>query len=814
VDEQAIRERAAELVGQLSVEEKASLTSGRDFWTTEGIERVGLPAITVTDGPHGVRLQQGATDHLGLHEAVPATCFPTASALAATWDLELVREVGVAIAREALEFGVGVVLGPGVNLKRSPLCGRNFEYFSEDPLLSGELAAAFIDGVQSQGVGTSLKHFAANNQESRRMTIDAVVPPRVLRELELASFEIAVTRAQPWTVMCSYNRLNGTYACQHPWLLTDVLKDEWGHEGIVVTDWGAMDDRVTALAAGCELEMPGVNPTSDARIAAAVRAGLLDAAILDAAATRLVAMALRADANRQPDATFDRDEHHALARTVAANAAVLLRNEADALPIRDGDTVAVIGAFADRPRFQGTGSSRISPTRVDSLRSELLAALGEERIVGYAPGYADTEHVDDALLVDAVALAAQADVAVVCVGLPDGYENEGNDRAFLGLPPTHDALVAALAAAHPRVAVVLANGAPVTMPWAADVAAVLEGYLGGQAGGGGLADVLTGAVNPSGRLAETFPRSHDDVPAHRNFPGGPATVEYREGLYVGYRYHDTVGGDVLFPFGHGLSYTSFSYGEPVLDRDTIEVAELAEGGTVQVDVEVTNTGARAGATVVQLYVRDVESAVHRPDRELRAFAKVHLEPGASATATLTLGERAFAFWDTEADDWTVEPGSFELLVGTSSRDVVGRASLTVPGEALPSRDEPAVYRRPSRYLDVDRASFEALLGHPAPPNEPPTRPFDRNTPIGDTASTAFGRILVPIVERRLRASFGDDPANEALVVSMLEEAPLRTLLMGGVTDEQLDTIVDLVNGDWSSGANRVASQLRELLERR
>jgi len=805
-----ITTRAGDLVRQLTLQEKASLCSGSDFWTTQGIERVGIPAVTVTDGPHGVRLQAGQTDHLGLNDSVPATCFPTASALAATWDPELIGAVGRAIADECLEFGVGVLLGPGANLKRSPLCGRNFEYLSEDPWLTGRLAAAFVDGVQSRGVGTSLKHLAANNQESRRMTIDVVADERSLRELELAGFEQAVRRSQPWTVMCSYNRLNGTYACEHEWLLTDLLKGEWGHTGIVVTDWGAMNERVPALVAGCELQMPGIDDAPDRAIVAAVTDGHLDVEVLNAAAVRLVALALRAEEGRRPDATFDRDEHHALARKVAGEAAVLCRNVDDALPIGDDDRVALLGAFAQAPRYQGTGSSRIEPTRIDTLHQELAALIGAER-VSDAPGYDHPTERDERLIAAALDAASQADVAVVCVGLPDGHENEGDDRSHLRLPPTHDALVAAVAAVHDRVVVVLSNGAPVEMPWVDDVEAIVEGYLGGQAGGGGLADVLTGAVNPSGRLAETFPRHLDDVPSTRTFPGGPSTVEYREGLYVGYRFHDTVDGDVLFPFGHGLSYTSFAFGEPTLDRDEVAVDDL-DDAEVTVTVPVSNTGARAGRAVVQVYVRDVEAAVHRPDRELKAFTKVGLDPGATMYVKLPLDRRAFAYWHPDLRTWTVEPGRFEVLVGASSRDLRGTATLEVTGRSLlPERDEPPVYRRPTRYLDVDAASFAALLGRPLPANPGFERPYTRNTPIGVTATSPQGRALTWAVERRLRQQFGDDPANEALVRSMVDEAPLRTLLMGGIAEEELDSLIDLVNGRWALGSERL---LRSLWERR
>jgi beta-glucosidase len=802
---------AAQLVARMTLEEKASLCSGRDFWTTEAVERLGVPSVLVTDGPHGVRLQQGATDHLGINQAVPATCFPTASALAATWDRELVAEVAGAIAAECLEFGVDVLLGPGVNIKRSPLCGRNFEYYSEDPLLTGELATAFIDGVQSRGVGTSLKHFAGNDQEHRRLVVDAVYDVRTLRELELTAFELPVTRAQPWTVMGAYNRLNGTYACEHPWLLTDVLKGEWGHEGIVVTDWGAMNDRVAAIAAGCELEMPATDGSSDRRIVEAVRAGELDEAVLDRAAIRLVALALRAAANRRPDATFDRDAHHALARRTAAEAAVLCRNEHDALPIRDGEQVALIGALAEHPRFQGTGSSRITPTRVDTLRAELGALVGEER-VRYAPGYLHGPHADlgapDADLVrEAVRTATGADVVVVCVGLPDGFENEGNDRVDLRLPVAHDALVSELAAVHDRVVVVLSNGAPVELPWGDDVEAVLEGYLGGQAGAGGLADVLTGTVNPSGHLAETFPQHLADDPASRRFPGGPVAVEHREGLYVGYRYHDTVGTDVRFPFGHGLSYTTFAIDDVRLDRPEVSPEDLREGAGVTVSAEVTNTGERAGKVVVQVYVRDPESCVYRPDRELRAFTKVALDPGESRRVELVLGQRAFAFWDVERDGWTVEPGRFEVFVGSSSRDLRAGAELTVTGEPFPAREEPAVYREPAHPLDVDDDAYEALLGRPLPLAERPVGPFTRNSTLSEVAHTDAGRIVVRAFERELRAGFGDDPANEALVGSMLDHSPLRTLLMGGISGDELDLVVELVNGRRPPGGEELLAKL-------
>ena len=832
-------EQAARIVAGLTLPQKASLCSGRDFWTTQDLEEAGVPAVTLTDGPHGVRLQAGGADHLGLSESVPATCFPTASALAASWDPDLIAEVGAAIALECRALGVGVLLGPGTNLKRTPLCGRNFEYFSEDPLLAAELATAFVTAVQAHGVGTSLKHLAGNDQETRRMTIDAVYDERTLRELELAAFEQVVRRAQPWTVMSAYNRLNGTYAGEHPWLLTEVLRDDWGFEGIVVTDWGATNDRVAGLAAGCDLQMPGTACGSEAKIVAAVEAGDLDVEVLDATAVRLVALALAAAANAPadeatptPDATpaahpapaFDVDAHHRLARRIAADTVVLCRNERDALPIGKDDRVALIGPFATVPRFQGTGSSRINPTRVDTLAEELTALLGEDRVRvasgipdGIPDGSDDGDHAGEAeaqteagALRTALSAAEDAEVVVVCVGLPDGYENEGNDRTHLRLPPTHDRLVAALAAAHDRVVVVLSNGAPVAMPWVHDVAAIVEGYLGGQAGAGGMADVLTGRIAPTGRLAETFPLHLDDVPAMRQMPGGPNTVEHREGLYVGYRAFTSLDAEVLFPFGHGLGYSRVEYGAPQLDRHEVTVEELAAGVRPEVSVELTNTGERDTREVVQVYVRDIEAAVYRPDRELAAFTKVTLAAGETRTVTLPLDERALTYWHPDTGAWTVEPGDFEVLVAASCTDVRGTVSLRVPGEPLPVRDEPAVYRNPPRYLDVDAVAYTQLLGRPLPGNPGFVRPYTHNTPIGEVADTAAGRALVWAVERQLRRGFGDDPANKALVSELLAQAPLRTLLMGGVTHEQLDVLVALVNGRWVRGGERV---LRTVLAR-
>ncbi len=807
--------RARELVGQMTLAEKAGLASGSTSWSTRGVERLGVDEVVMADGPHGVRRPAGGNEGVGLADSEPATCFPTSSGLAASWDLDLVEEVGQAIGLEARALGIDVVLGPGANLKRSPLCGRNFEYFSEDPFLTGRMAAAHITGVQSTGVGTSLKHFVANNQERRRMTIDAVIDERTLRELHLAGFEHAVRVTQPWTMMCAYNRVNGTAMSDHRPILSDILRDEWDYTGLVMTDWGAMNDRVAAVEAGLDLEMPGPVRGAPERLVAAVESGDLEEAALDEVAVRVTTLALRAVPNRDGNASVDLHDHHLLARRAAARVTVLLSNDGDLLPLdADGDTtVALLGDLAATPRFQGTGSSRINPTRVEDLRTELTAALGHDRVT-FARGYDDHGTVDDTLVGKAVAVARESDVAVVVVGLPDVYENEGSDRADLRLPRAHNALVAAVAAAHDRVVVVLVNGAPVEMPWVDDVEAILEGYLGGQAAGGGMADVLTGAAAPSGRLPETFPRGLTDVSSANRFPGGPATVEYREGVYVGYRFHDTVDGPVLFPFGHGLGYGSATWGEVSVDTASMDDADLRNGATVTVRVPLTNDGDRPATEVVQVYVRDVEAAVHRPHHELAGFARVELDPGGQATAEVVLDRRAFAWWDVESGDWVVETGTFEVLVGASSRDLRGHATIEVSGTEVAPRDVPAVYAHPPAWLDVDRAAFQSVLGRPMPANEPPSRPFSLTTPLGAVDVVPQGRLLLTALERGIRGQFGDDPAAEPLVQSMLNEAPIRSLVMSGLSLDQIDALLSLLNGEWGTGARKVFDQVTAGLRNR
>ena len=657
-------------VAALTLEQKASLTSGAGFWTTT--EAPGVPSIMLTDGPHGVRKQATTGDHLGLNDSVPATCFPPAVTLGSTWDAALVERVGIALGEEAQAEGVGVLLGPGINIKRSPLCGRNFEYLSEDPLVSGVLGAALVSGLQSQGVGAALKHFAANNQESDRLRVSADVDERPLREIYLRGFQRVVQAAHPWTVMCSYNRINGVYASESPWLLTTVLRDEWGFDGLVMSDWGAVNDRVAGVAAGLDLEMPSSGGQTDQQLVAAVEDGRLDEAVLDTAAGRLADLVDRVLTAARPEATYDVDAHHAVAREAAAAGIVLLRNENALLPLTPEVSVAVIGEFARAPRYQGAGSSHINPTRLDNALDAIREAAAGD--VVFAPGFVldGTAEAGSDLVAEAVVAASAADVAVVFLGLPDADESEGFDREDIELPAAQLALLDAVVAANPRTVVVLSNGGVVRLSgFAGRVPALLEGWLLGQAGGSAVADVLYGAVNPSGRLAETVPVRLEDTPAYLDFPGEHGHVRYGEGLFVGYRWYDARDIAVSFPFGHGLSYTTFGYAD-------LTVRPEARGFVAE--VTVTNTGDCDGHEVVQLYASVPGSSVVRPTRELAAFERVWVTAGESVSLELRVARDDLAYYDTRVSGWRVEPGEYVVEVGASSRDLRGRGSVTVEGD--------------------------------------------------------------------------------------------------------------------------------------
>ena len=674
-----------------TVADQAALTSGNDFWHTTAA--AGLPSITVTDGPHGVRLQASEDDVV---RGRPATCFPPAVATASTWDPELLRRMGEALGDECRAMDVAVLLGPGINLKRTPLGGRNFEYFSEDPVLTGVLATEWVRGLQSRGVGASLKHFAVNSQETDRMRVSADVGERALRELYLRAFQHVVTHARPWTVMCSYNRINGVYASQNHWLLTEVLRDEWGYEGLVVSDWGAVADRVAAVAAGLDLTMPGPDDRGDRALAEAVADGRLAPEALATAADRVRALVERAAA-REPG-EYDAGAHHALAREIAARAIVLLKNEGGVLPLSQGQSVAVIGEFARTPRYQGGGSSQMTPTRLD----DALGAISESARVRFAPGYGGEP--DDKLIDEAVTVAADSDVALVFVGTT--HETEGADRDSLELPAAHRELIDRVAAANPRTVVVLSNGAVVlTHPWAAAVPAIVEGWLLGQAGGSALADVLFGRSDPSGRLAETIPLKLADHPSYLDFPGANGHVRYGEGIHVGYRGFDAREQAVAYPFGFGLSYTSFAYGEAR--------ATPSQDG-IEVRVPVTNTGDRDGREVVQVYVSVPGSSVRRAPRELKAFANTPIAAGETAEVVLRIARADLAYWDTRLGRWVVEGGEYHCAVGSSSRDLHTTAVVEVIGDdarvPLTAESTVAEWLADPRGAELLKREFTAIDG--------------------------------------------------------------------------------------------------------
>lgn len=678
------------LVNELTLEEKASLCSGADFWHTKAIDRLNIPAAMVSDGPHGIRKQESLADHMGVAESIKAIGFPTASAMACSFDRDLLHKIGDALGEECVAEDLAVLLGPGINMKRSPICGRNFEYYSEDPVVAGELGAAFVNGVQEHGVGTSLKHFAANNQEWRRMSISAEIDERTLREIYLAAFETVVKKAQPWTIMCSYNRINGVYSCENDWLLNKVLRDEWGFEGLVMTDWGAMDERVPSLKAGLDLEMPDCHGETDKLIVKAVQSGELEESVLDTAVERILTMVdkyLTARKGIDPasmvhplpssvERGYDVAAHHALARTTAEQSAVLLKNE-DILPLQKDKKIAFIGEFAKVPRIQGGGSSHINNTSVESA----LDAAGDS--VSYAQGFhIDEETTDETLLQEAITLAKESDVAVIFAGLPDSFESEGFDRTHLNMPANQNELIARISEVQPNVVVVLHSGSPIAMPWLDKVAGVLQMYLAGQASGGAAVNLLFGDATPCGKLAETFPLHLEDNPSYLNFPGNREKVCYQEGVFIGYRYYDKKKMDVLFPFGYGLSYTDFTYSNmkvTVNGKNAADVDVIKETDEIVVSADITNTGNCDGAEIVQLYIKNPVVYEIRPEKELRDFAKVFLKAGETKTVTFTLNARSFSYYETRIHDWYAESGDYEILLASSSRDIRLQDTVSITG---------------------------------------------------------------------------------------------------------------------------------------
>ena len=746
------------IISQMTLEEKAGLCSGLDFWHTKPVERLGVPAVMVSDGPHGLRKQDEKADHLGMNDSIKAVCMPAACATAASFDRDLIGKLGEAIGDSCQHEKLSVVLGPAVNIKRSPLCGRNFEYFSEDPYLTGEMSAAYINGVQSKNVGTSIKHFAANNQEHRRMSSSSNVDERTLREIYFPGFEISVKKAQPWTVMCSYNRVNGVYASENPWLLTDVLRKEWGFEGYVMSDWGAVSNRVAGVAAGLDLEMPSSGGFNDQRIVDAVRAGELDEAVVDQAVERILTINYRYLENARPETPWDKEADHLLAAKIAGECMVLLKNEG-VLPLNKADGVAFIGEFAAKPRFQGGGSSHINCFKTTSA---LDAAEGLK--ITYAQGYSVAkDEATDEMIAEAVAAAKAAKVAVVFAGLPDSYESEGYDRTHMAMPACQNRLIEAVAEANPNTVVVLHNGSPVEMPWIGKVKGVLEAYLGGQAVGLATVQVLFGDVNPSGHLAETFPVKLSDNPSYLFYGGEGNEADYREGVFVGYRYYDKKEMDVLFPFGHGLSYTSFA-----CSNLRLSASEITDQETLTATVTVTNTGDRAGKAVVQLYVGDKESTVLRPARELKGFEKVELQSGESRDVTFTLDKRSFAYWNTQIHDWHVESGEFTIEIGQSSRDIEVSGTVTVNSTVAIKEH----YTMDTIFMDIMKnpkavAALKPFLDQMAAVFGPSSE--EGTEAAKEAISDEMSMAMMNYMPLRGAISFGGDPRTEDMFKALIAE---------------------------------------------
>lgn len=788
------------ILKEMTLEEKASLCSGLNFWETAPVDRLGVPSVYMSDGPHGLRREKESVGTNVMKDSYPATCFPPAVTAASSWDPALLERVGEAIADEAKALGVTTVLGPGVNIKRSPLCGRNFEYFSEDPYVAGRMGAAWVHGVQKKGVGVSLKHFCANNQEHLRLCIDSIVDERALREIYLSAFEHIVKTEQPSTVMCSYNRLNGTYLSDNKRMLTDVLRSEWGFKGIVMSDWGAVNDRQEGIRAGLDLEMPGNHGANDSLIVKAVLDGTLSESDLDKIALRMIKFAFECKANEVKDAKADFEANNALCTEMAESGAVLLKNDDSVLPLSESQSVAIIGALAKYPRYQGTGSSHIHPT---STTSFLQAMDAEGRKYEYADGYKmKGDGYSASLIKKAVETAKGKDVVLVFVGLTPDYESEGFDRRHINLPDAHNILIEEIAKVNPNIVAVLSCGSPVQLDVVDSCAkAVLNMYLGGQSVGQATFNLLYGKVNPSGKLAETFPLRNSDNVVSRYFPMGPRTVQYRESVYVGYRYFDTAEKPVRYPFGYGLSYTSFEYSDLALSA-----AKIKEDDALTVTFKVKNTGTRDGAEVAQLYVADRQSSIFRPKKELKGFEKVFLKAGEEKEVSLTLTSRAFAYYNVLIGDWHVESGDFDILVGASSRDIRLQSSVYV-ASANPSAPIPDYRESAPFYYDItDNGSskrtipieqFAALYGASVTENTPYAKgDFDMNCSVGDISVSHAGKFICGLLSNGAKLVAGKSE-NRDMIIRTVTSMPLRSFMgfTGGIVSaKSVQGLVDMCNG--------------------
>ena len=749
-----------DLIKQMTLEEKAGLCSGKDFWNTKAVSRLGIPSVMLSDGSHGLRKQEGKSDHLGFNESIPAVCFPAGCAIASSWDRESAAKLGITLANECQAENVSTILGPAMNIKRSPLCGRNFEYLSEDPIVSSELAIAYVQAVQSKNVVTTPKHFMANNQEFHRMTSDSIMDERTMREIYLASFENMVKQAKPWTMMGAYNKLNGTYLCENKLILTDILRDEWGFDGYIMSDWGAMNDRVDALKAGCELEMPGMTDRTDKEIIAAVQSGDLDEELLNQAVERFLTVVFKYVDNRNQEAVFDREADHQVARELAEESSILLKNKDKILPLKTEQKVAFIGQYAKEPRYQGGGSSHINSFKLVSA-----VEASKELQVTYARGYDDSLDVAVEELEDqAVELAKKSDVAVLFIGLPDRYESEGYDRKHMQLPANQIALLERLSQVQENLVVVLHNGSAVEMPWIDKVKGVLEVYLGGQAVGEATVNLLYGEVNPSGRLAETFPLRLQDTLCYLHYGGENDKSVYHEGVFVGYRYYSSKEMPVLFPFGHGLSYTQFAYDNLVLSQ-----TELTDIDKLLVSVDVTNTGHCYGREVVQVYVAAPNSKIIRPSLELRAFDKIGLEPGETKTVTVELDKRSFAYWDVESHDWLVEEGKYQIIIGRSAEEKILVADVAV-----------SPVKTPRKVFHLNSTIGEVLADKHA----------------GPLFEQMMGKTFVEYTEaQQVTENSRSDAVNAEMMHAMMEGMPLRQLLsfVPGIEKSMLEDLIAVLN---------------------
>lgn len=790
-----------EIVEKMSLEQKAKFVSGYDYWHLEEAKELGLPKIMVTDGPHGLRKQntdKKTSDGIGLGNSVPATCMPPAATSACSWDEDLLREEGEALAEECLQEKVSVILGPGTNIKRSPVCGRNFEYFSEDPLLAGKMSANLINGCQSKGIGNSLKHFACNSQEAFRMVVNEVIDERTIREIYFPAFEIAVKEAQPWTVMNSYNRINGVYASQNYWLQEQVLRKEWGFKGLVLTDWGASVDRIPGLENGTDLEMPSSGTLNTQRIIDAVNNGTLKEEVLDKRVDNVVDLIIKSKPALEKEFKFDVEAHHSIARKVAEGSMVLLKNEGGILPLKSGAKVAVIGELAKAPRFQGAGSSVINPTKLDNAYDELVK-LGVD--VTYAQGYEKgKDEINSQLVSEAKNVAAKADVALVFVGLTEEFEGEGYDRENINMPSSHNNLVSEIAKANENTVVVLAGGSVVYIPWISEVKALLNSGLGGQAGGSAVANILTGKVNPSGKTAETYPLTFDDNPTFGNYPGGPVVSEHKESVYIGYRYYDTAEKEVLFPFGYGLSYTTFEY-----SGIKLSAKEINDTDTLKVSFTIKNTGDVDGAEIAQIYVADKESTIFRPKKELRAFTKVFLKAGESKEVTLELSKRAFAYYNVNLGDWHVESGDFEIMVGASSRDIKLTDTVNVKSTVeavVPDYRETAPAYYTADIKNITDEQWTAVYGQELPAREvDKSKPIDIYCCLNDARHTKWGGKICRLIENIMSKMGSDANGDGKMLAAMATQIPIRNFIamsMGVFSPEMADGLIMMLNDDKST----------------